>query len=395
MKDPNSLLVKATLLLASTLTVMAGATIAPSLPAIRDHFTEVSNVDYWTRLILTIPALFIAIGAPFVGTFIDRFGRKLLLAFAVLVYGLAGSSGFVLNSIDLILFGRVLLGLSVAGIMTTATTLIADYYTGAARAQFLGLQAAFMGLGGVFFLSLGGVLADFNWRLPFLIYLVAWLILPLVIFVLPEPKRDRDVTSTQDAMPSTPEKLPWGLLIAIYAIALITQIVFYLIPTQLPFYLQQLVKAKAAQSGLAIALTTLATSISALSYPHLKKKFSFNAIYAIAFGLMAIGYSIISLVRSYELILIGLAIGGLGIGLLMPNMNVFLTTIVPAIARGRVLGGLTTSLFLGQFISPILSQPLSQQIGIGTTYGWAGGLMLVMSAIALIIVWRGTENFRF
>ncbi|MDZ8050683.1 MAG: MFS transporter [Aulosira sp. ZfuVER01] len=387
-QDPNSLLVKVTLLLTSTLTVMAGATIAPSLPAIRDYFSNVSNVDYWTRLILTIPALFIAIGAPFVGTFIDRFGRKLLLVLAMLLYGLAGSSGFVLNSIDLMLFGRVLLGLSVAGVMTTATTLIADYYTGAARAQFLGLQAAFMGLGGVVFLSLGGVLADVNWRLPFLIYLVAWLILPLVLFVLPEPQRDRDAVSNQSQLPSTSEPLPWELLLTIYAIALITQIVFYLIPTQLPFYLQQLINARAAQSGLAIALTTLATSISALGYPQLKKQFSFNAIYAIAFGLMAIGYSIISLVGSYELILIGLAIGGLGIGLLMPNMNVCLTATVPATARGRVLGGLTTSLFLGQFISPILSQPLSQQVGLGSTYGWAGGLMLIMSAIAVIVVWR-------
>ncbi|AFY34064.1 MFS transporter [Calothrix sp. PCC 7507] len=389
MKDPNSLLVKVTLLLASTLTVMAGATIAPSLPAIRDYFSGVSNVDYWTRLILTIPALFIAIGAPLVGTFIDRFGRKLLLAFAVLLYGLAGSSGVYLNSIGLILFGRVLLGLSVAGIMTTATTLIADYYTGAARAQFLGMQAAFMGFGGVLFLSLGGVLADVNWRLPFLIYLVAWLILPLVIFVLPEPVRDRYPTGTsQSPLPPPSEQLPWGLLLTIYAIAFITQIVFYLIPTQLPFYLQQLVNAKAAQSGLAIALATLATSISALSYPQLKKRFSFNGIYAIAFVLMGIGFSIISLVKSYELILVGLAIGGLGIGLLMPNMNVCLTTIVPATARGRVLGGLTTAFFLGQFISPILSQPLSQLLGIGTTYGWAGGLMLIMSAIAFSVVWR-------
>jgi MFS family permease len=49
----------------------------------------------------------------------------------------------------------------------------------AAHAQFLGLQAAFMGLGGMVFLTLGGYLADLNWRLPFLIYLLAWLILQL------------------------------------------------------------------------------------------------------------------------------------------------------------------------------------------------------------------------
>jgi hypothetical protein len=52
--------------------------------------------------------------------------------------------------------------------VVTATALIADYYVGAARGQFLGLQAAFMALGGVVFLTFGGFLADVNWRLPFL-----------------------------------------------------------------------------------------------------------------------------------------------------------------------------------------------------------------------------------
>ncbi|MBW4515852.1 MAG: MFS transporter [Timaviella obliquedivisa GSE-PSE-MK23-08B] len=157
-RSPDTFLVKITLLLVSALTVMAGATIAPALPAMRQYFSEVANADYWVRLILTAPALFIAIGAPIAGTIIDRFGRKGLLATSVFLYGLAGSSGFLLNEIGLMLLGRVLLGLSVAGIMTTATTLIADYYRDAARAQFLGLQAAFMGFGGVIFLTLGALL---------------------------------------------------------------------------------------------------------------------------------------------------------------------------------------------------------------------------------------------
>jgi MFS family permease len=46
------------------------------------------------RLILTAPALFIAIGAPIAGTIIDRFGRKACWVLAVFLYGLAGSSGF-------------------------------------------------------------------------------------------------------------------------------------------------------------------------------------------------------------------------------------------------------------------------------------------------------------
>jgi MFS family permease len=385
----NTFPVKATLLLVSTLTVMAGATIAPSLPAMREHFATVANADYWVRLVLTIPALFIALGAPLAGTIIDRFGRKPLLSLAVLLYGLAGASGFLLDSIGTILIGRVLLGLSVAGIMTTATTLIADYYVGAARAQFLGFQAAFMGLGGVMFLLLGGFLADVNWRFPFLIYLFALLIFPFILLVLPEPNRAKSATSPQtDQASATPLPFPWDLLILTYGVALIAQIVFYLIPTQLPFYLKQLVNASASQSGMAIALATLFSSVSAINYQRIKARLNFVNIYLLSFLFMGIGYVIISIAPNYGIVLIGLAIAGLGLGMLTPNMNVCLTSAMPPTTRGKVLGGLTTAFFLGQFISPIVSQPLSKNIGLAATYGWGGGLMLLLALGALVLLLR-------
>jgi MFS family permease len=381
----DSLLVKATLLLSSSLTVMAGATIAPSLPAMRDHFAATPNADYWVRLVLTAPALFIAIGALFVGTLIDRFGRKPLLAIAVLLYGLAGASGAVLNDLGMILVGRVLLGLSVAGIMTTATALIADYYIEAARAQFLGFQAAFMGLGGVMFLSLGGFLADVNWRMPFLIYLLALLIFPLVVFVLPEPDRTSEAQRLGDA---TPAVFPWRIAGLTYVVALLSQVVFYLIPVQLPFYLKQLFDANASQSGLAIAFATLFSAASAIAYKQIKARLSFMGIYAIAFLSMAVGYLVIGFSLTYAMVLVGLAIAGAGLGLLMPNMNVCLTSAVPSNLRGRVLGGLTTAFFFGQFVSPILSQPLSGAVGLDGTYRLAGGLLVGMGAIALALGWR-------
>ncbi|MBF2006605.1 MAG: MFS transporter, partial [Chlorogloeopsis fritschii C42_A2020_084] len=123
--NPNSTLTKATLLLASTLTVMAGATIAPSLPAMQDQFADVANVELWVKLVLTLPALFIVIGSPIAGVIVDRLGRKPLLLAAAILYGFAGGSGLILNSLFAILAGRALLGLAVAGVMVSATTLIA------------------------------------------------------------------------------------------------------------------------------------------------------------------------------------------------------------------------------------------------------------------------------
>jgi MFS family permease len=378
----NSLPVKLTLLLVSTLTVMAGATIAPSLPAMRQHFANIPNADYWVRLVLTAPALFIAIAAPAIGVLIDKLGRKPLLVTALVTYGIAGSTGLWLNQIGHILVGRGFLGLAVAGITTTATALIADYYTGPARGQFLGLQSAFTALGGVFFLTFGGFLADVNWRMPFSLYLVALLLAPGVAMFLPEPERGNTAAGGQS---NTDDRFPTLAVTVTYLAALLAQIVFYLIPTQLPFLLKSLVNATASQSGLAIALGTLFAAISSLSYGKLKSKLSFMTTYSLAFFGMALGYAMISKAQGYGLVLPGLMVAGLGLGLLGPNMVTCLTSVAPVMARGRILGGLTTAMFLGQFLSPLVSQSLSRTYGLSATYGMGGWAMVGLGIVALII----------
>ena len=377
--NSDSLPIKTTLLLVSTLTVMSGATIAPSLPAMQEYFADVENSALLVRLVLTIPALFIAIGGLFAGQLVDRLGRKPLLIICTLVYGIAGSSGFVLNSLGAILLGRALLGLSVAGIMTGGTTLIADYYTGQKRANFMGLQAAFMGLGGVAFLSVGGFIADLNWRFPFLIYLSAWAICGAIAFTLYEPKRE--VNKQSSSSQATQASMPIPVLAMIYGVALFYMLAFYLIPVQLPFYLQNLSNSSATASGLAIAASTLASSIASLRYGFVKERVGFVSIVVVAFAIASVGYLIIGIASSYNLVLIGLIVAGLGFGLLMPNLNVWLSSIVPDALRGRALGGLTTFFFLGQFLSPIVAQPVTDLVGLGKTYIFTGIALFSMAAI--------------
>jgi MFS family permease len=130
--SPGSRLILLTLLAASSLTVMSGATVSPSLPGLQESFSQVESVEILVRLVLTMPALFIAIFAPLAGSLVDRVGRKQVLLFSVILYGIAGGSGLVLDSLYAILAGRALLGVAVAGVMTSATALIADYYSGQA-----------------------------------------------------------------------------------------------------------------------------------------------------------------------------------------------------------------------------------------------------------------------
>lgn len=314
---------------------MSGATIALSLPAMQKHFASVENSELLVRLVLTIPALFIAISGLVAGQLVDRLGRKPLLIVLTLLYGLAGGSGLILNSLWTILIGRALLGLSVAGVMTGVTTLIADYYKGQKRADFMGLQAAFMGLRGVIFLSVGGFIADLNWRSPFSIYLSAWAILVAIAVNLYEPSSSLTARS-QESSPTEPS-MPLAVLAMIYSVAFFYMVAFYLIPVQLPFYLQNLSNASAAASGLAIAASTLASSIASLRYGLVKKRLGFVSIVVLAFAIAAVGYLAIGFAASYNLVLLGLIIAGSGFGLLMPNLNVWLSSIIPDALYGRAL----------------------------------------------------------
>lgn len=375
-----------TLLAASTLTVMAGATIAPSLPAMQTAFESKENAGFLVRLVLTLPALFIVLGAPLAGFLIDHFGRKTLLLISAALYAAAGSSGFFLDSLTLILVGRALLGLAVAGIMTSVTTLIADYFTGDARSRLLGLQASFMALGGVLFLLFGGLLADLSWRYPFLIYLFPLILLPLIIFALFEPPRqEKELADAPNlfgflaAHPALP---------AIYALGFTGMASFYLIPVQLPFHLQSISNATAAQSGLAIAASNFFSALVSLKYKSFRKRLSFVQLYAIAFALMATGFVVIGLAENYWLVLIGLAISGLGTGFLLPNASSWLTSIVPESLRGRAIGGLTMAIFLGQFVSPFYSQPLGAQFGVGNSFLILAAILGFVAALALLFSFK-------
>lgn len=385
----DSPLIKLTLLLTSTLTVMAGTTIAPSLPAMEVHFADVEdNAEFWVQLLLTMPAIFIAGGAPLAGQLVDTVGRKPLLIVSAALYGVAGSSGFVLDSLFQMSIGRGFLGLAVAGIMVSVTTLIADYYQGDRRSHFMGLQAAFMSLGGVAFLSVGGIVADLNWRFPFLIYLFSLVLIPPMIGALYEPKSDHPKSNLKSDNPAPVESvngdIPFKLLSLIYGAAFLLQLVFYMVPVHLPFYLRQLAQASASQSGLAIALATLAGAVPSIGYGKIKQKFSFIEILAIAFLLLGIGFVGISLATSYALILVALIPTGLGLGLLMPNLNFWTTTAIPADLRGRALGGLTTCFFLGRFLSPFATQLLRNFTSLSASYALYGIFLVVISAIAWI-----------
>ena len=372
--------IKITLLFTSSLSIMAAATIAPSLPQIQQVFVDNPQSEILTKFILTIPALFIALFSPVVGALIDRFGRLKLMLGSLILYGLAGSSGYVMDDLYYILAGRALLGIGVAGVMTTTITLIADYFDGPERTAFMGIQGACVALGGVISILLGGLLAEISWRAPFIIYLSAFLIFLPAYFYLYEPDvkksdhKDNNLTIVQ---------YPKMLVIGIFITALIGMMLFFIIPVQIPFYITEQTGASNTFIGIAIASTTVSSAIVSLNYKRIKARLSFSTIYLFSFFFMGLGFLVVFLGTNYLLLLLGLLITGIGLGVLIPNSNVWIVTLSPESMRGRIVGGLTTAIFIGQFISPFLIQPVLALTSAKGIFAVAGAGLLLISLVYL------------
>ncbi|WP_432284769.1 MFS transporter [Aminobacter sp. BA135] len=368
-----------TLLLISTLTIMSGATISPSLPAIESHFVGSPNVEILTRLVLTLPALSIVICAPFAGGLADRFGRRPLLIAAALLYGLGGMSGLLADSLPALLVGRALLGVAVAGVMTTATALVGDYFSGPARDRFMGYQSAFVGFGGLIFLTGGGMLAEMHWRAPFAVYGLSLLLIPAVIAFIDEPVRNRIASATVAAQAAA--GTAWLAVFAVYSAAALNSVAFYLLPVQLPFHLNAMGIGSPTLAGLAIGLSSLIGAVAALAYARLRARFGVVGVFSLAFGLMGTGYVLLGFASALVMVLLAAIVVGLGLGMMMPNIAAAAMAAAAPEMRGRVAGGMTASIFAGHFISPFASQPMIAAFGFADTYLYTG---LVVGGVAML-----------
>ncbi|MVN85407.1 MFS transporter [Deinococcus sp. HMF7620] len=371
-------LTRLTLLLLAALTVMSGATIAPALPAMREHFAGVPNVDLLVKLALTILGLVIAITAPLGGVLADRFGRRPVLLGSLLLYAVGGASGLVAESLGAVLAGRVVLGLAVAGTMTAAGALVNDLFSGPERGRFLSQQAAFTSFGGAVLLPLGGALAGLSWRAPFVLYALALLLLPLTLRLprgVPAP--------AQEAGQVQPPR--WGAIALVYGLALGYMVVFYLMPAQGPFLLRTL-GAQAAQTGLLLGTFTLMAAVSSLLYVRFAGRFDPRRAAALGLGVVAAGWLVVSAAPNLAVALAGLVLGGLGGGLVFPNLYTWLADLTPPAWRGRVVAGMSSAVFLGQFLSPLLlASPTGHE---ARGYVWGAALAAVMAAALLVLSLR-------
>jgi MFS family permease len=368
----------AILLGASSVTIMAGAVVAPALPAMREHYASLPNANVLVMLVMTLPGLVIAVASPFMGLVADLFGRTRLLVFGLALFVAAGASGFVLDSLPDILISRALVGLAVACVMTAATALLVDLTEGMARNIVIGRQIAATGIGGLIFPLLAGILALYDWRAAFLAYLLPGVLIPLAWSGV------KDVIKPAQAPATSLAEFPVARGVVIYSLAVLGMIALYAIPLQIPYVLSEFGNSSPVVSGLEIGVASFSAAICSLLFGKLRARYAPVVLVAISFGAIAVGYLVVSQSSDIVTTTIGLIVAGAGIGLNLPNLTTWLQESMPFGLRGCAAGGLTSAVSLGQFGSTIVYGAIGSERAGAAAFQLAAGLCVVVVATSVL-----------
>jgi MFS family permease len=360
---------------------MQGALITPALTRIAFNFSGVEDIEFLAKLIIAVPPIFIALFSPLSGLLFEKFGRKKILIFSAILYGLAGSSGYFANDINLILIGRAMLGIAISGLMTGFIVIIGDLFSDKIRMnRFIGLQGALMSFAGVFYLLAGEFLANISWNLPFTGYLFSIIIAIGLLFFLKETKniyiKPSDLIVASDYKSTD--------FIKIHLLAVGIMICYLMIPTQIPFILKEFPELNNKNSGIFLALWILFSSISSILYSKIRKYLDYSKSYSLSFLLWGIGFFLIFAAPNYYVIIISLIFSGIGNGIAIPNIKAQLLDYADEKQRAKQSGLLSMSLYIGQFLSPIIVEPIIRLSSIKIPFLAFSIILIIFSAINLL-----------
>jgi len=175
-----------TLVYASSVALMMGVNfIQPALPALTAPFGVSDSELAWVMTVYTGPAIFLS---PLFGVIADLYGRRLLLAWGLMLFGLSGAAIAFAPTFGWLLALRALQGVGFSAVIPLTIVLIGDLLEGDQEIGGQGLKV-FLDRVGYFVLPpLGGLLAAAAWFWPFLVYLIVVPVGLAALFWMPETK---------------------------------------------------------------------------------------------------------------------------------------------------------------------------------------------------------------
>lgn len=170
--------VRRTLLLAHASAAVSLGGVQALLPALPEMQRALALSDAQIGLVNSaylLPSALLAVPAGMVA---DRFGRRVVYASAMALFGVTGALLLITQHFGLLLVLRTLQGAAFAAILPLSVTLLGDVLSGPAQVREQGWRMLVMTSSDTALALLGGALALIAWNAPFVLHVLA---LPLAV----------------------------------------------------------------------------------------------------------------------------------------------------------------------------------------------------------------------
>ncbi len=371
---------------------IAVASFGIVIPILPSYLVSINQGGMAAGLMIAIFAASQFFFSPIAGKWADQYGRRKMI-----IYGLAGLtiSMFVFyasDSIWVLYFSRVIGGVGAAMLIPAIFAYIADITTFDQRAKGTSMVSAAMSLGIVVGPGIGGFLADFSIKLPFLVS--ALVSLAAVLFSVLWLK-EHDAT---DADPALAAKLTdeESMLTKIgrstkmpYFIPLIITLVmsFGLLAYEsvVGLYLDNQFNSTAKDIAVMITATGVVSVVVQLfMVDRIVRRYGEVAVLIAFLGVAAFGFLMSLFAGSYAMFFAVSLVIFLATSILRPVLN----TLISKMAEGEVgfaMGMNNAYMSIGNVIGPLLAGVLYD---VNIVFPFILGLIMLLVTLGITIAWQ-------
>lgn len=351
------------------ITGLAVTGIAPVLPQITAEFADTPNAGLLVRMMMSGLSAATILGALASGFMASRVGQARLLSLMLVLYVVSGAGIYFLDNLYLMVAARCLQGIANGGAGVLAIALITSRVPADRSNHWLGYYSVTGIIGIIFLMMAVGAITESSWRNVFLLFLLGVPVAIMIGFTF----RDGEVAgfkkSAETQAAHKASGIPWALtLFAALCGAIVTSVAMYL-----PYHLADVGYGTPDVVAMLMVVGAGAAAAPALGFGWIRSRLSDIQTFVLSFGINSIGNLIVVASGDLPMIYIGMALGGIGMGALMPNLFSACAAATPLELRTRMLGFVRAGIYAG----PLLAQP-----GLEVVMGISGA-RAVLIAIAM------------
>ena len=283
-------------------------------------------------------------------------------------------------------------GVACGLITPLAQALISSHFKGETRAKMMSYSASASYLMGIIASFAVAWLAAYNWRLAFLIYLIALIVLILNIRYLPKDQVQETVTGTGKRQGAN-----WKAYLVIGGMALIN-VAFYTFSTSIALYLKGEAIGNDTTSGYVVSVFMAAGFFMGFAVPGIRKRAKYFTV-TIACLMMGAGYAGLAALHTLPLIIVSAALIGASYSIFYSSVFLKISRLSRSERENTKLVTFTTAgMFLGQTVSVYLLQAAERifhMSGYRFRFAFlAGGLVIavIVAVIGYFALNRHTET---